>query len=136
MERQRTFVLISPGLAWDADRALDVAAWTGRSGYRIVVLPPPWYYAAPTADANERKRLGRRYVTDLEKFFQQLQRGRVIAFVIAEEDVSGQMGHAWLQRVTEAAHQAQVQLPRSVRVSRNRRLDRERLEQYISDWGD
>ena len=116
--------------------AEEVRAWADRFGYRIVVLPEPGYRSRPDADAAERRRLGRQdrvaLVAALDGVKRELPPGeRVLALLVADDDVSGQAGRAWYERLTGAAARVRIELPRPARLSAEQELDAERLERRI-----
>ncbi len=110
-----------------------IDAWAAESGIQVVVLPEAGYRAHPGADAAERRRLGRRDQRQLHDVFAVLLRGtgpapRIDAFFVTQDEVTGQAGRAWLERVVEAARDARLDLPRAVRLPDTGDLDRELLD--------
>jgi len=119
-------------------RAAEVDDWASATGLRLVALPSRGVQLRPDADAAERRRLGRRDEADLRLVLDRLRRelgpGRSpAALILAEEDVTGQSGRAWLRRLTSAAAATRVQLPRAIRVPLNAGLDTELLQRRILD---
>jgi len=142
----RSVVLVSAELSLEAladsddaarrSRAAEVLDWARRSGFELVALPEPGYRRRPGADPAERRRLGRadrsRLVAELRRLRSRLDAdGRVAALLITDEDVWGQAGRAWAQRLAEAAEQVGIALPRPVRLSLDGGLDETRLEQRV-----
>ncbi|HWL02695.1 MAG TPA: hypothetical protein VNQ52_10040 [Microbacteriaceae bacterium] len=128
---RRGLVLVSPGL-----ELVEVEDWAERFGYRIEHLPEPGYRAHPDADAAQRRRLGRQDAGSLVALLRGVKSelrasARIVALLVADEDVSGQAGRAWLRRLEEAAERVGVALPRPARFTSDGRFDATRLERRI-----
>ena len=121
-----------------ARRAAEVDDWARSTGVRLVALPSRGVQLHPDADAAERRRLGRRDEADLRLVLDRLRRElgpnrSPAALILAEEDVTGQSGRAWLRRLTSAAAATRIQLPRAIRVPLDAGLDTELLQRRILD---
>ncbi|MFT4211696.1 MAG: hypothetical protein QM626_07455 [Microbacterium sp.] len=126
-------VLVGPGLSRDEPRLLRLRGWAHRTGKRLVDLPQPWFYSHPQANANERRRLGRRDQKELLSLFRSLET-RPIAVLVANEDIRGQQGFAWRERLEAAAAAVALQLPRVMALITAEDFDEARLEQRIAHW--
>jgi hypothetical protein len=113
-------LLVSRGVL-DADIDSTIRRWARRSGWDLVVLPEAGYRAHPDADPPERRRLGRADARALLAALREL-RERVGprgpgGFLVTHEELTGQAGRAWHERIIEAARSARVPLPRPTRLS-------------------
>lgn len=111
----------------------DVRRWADGAGIAIVQLPARGLDAAPDADAAARRRLGRRDTAALKSVLAEVRRGEhagrpLVALLIAEDEVAGQTGRAWLRRLGEAATAAGIGLPRAVRLNHADPLDADLLD--------
>lgn len=119
-------------------RAADVGEWAAESDLRLVPLPSRGVHLRPDADAAERRRLGRRDEAELRVVLDRLRRDlgpdrSIAALILAEEELAGQSGRAWLRRLTSAAHATRVVLPRAIRLPLHETLDTELLRRRILD---
>ncbi len=133
-------LLVGPGLdpRLGSRAAAELGVWAEGLDYRIVVLPRPGHRSRPDADSAERRRLARQDSAALEAALSRLHRdvpgsGRLAAFVLSTDDVSGQAGRAWFERVAEAASRIGVVLPRAVRVDAAAAIDADLLERRFAD---
>lgn len=112
-------LLVSAGVVaqhGDAIRLLSTHA-----SLTLVELPDAGYRRRPDADATERRRLGRADSRELLAALGGVRRAAgaeaVAALVLSREEVTGQAGRAWLQRLLEAAPIAGLTLPRATRIA-------------------
>ncbi len=126
-------VLVGPGLSRDEPRLSQLHGWAHRTGKQLVALPRPWFYSHPQANANERRRLGRLDQKALLSLFRALQTPP-LAVLVADEDVRGQQGFAWRERLEAAAAAAALPLPRVTPLTTTEDFHDTRLEQRITHW--
>lgn len=138
----RTLVLVGPLVAASdepiaaGERARELVAWAEGNGFSVRVLPAPAHWAHPEADAAHRRRLARADRAALVKLFHALRSElgpdvTAVPIVIAADEVSGQAGRAWFQRLREAAEAARLPLQRAVRIPLGEPLDIAHLEAFI-----
>jgi len=112
-------LLVSASLAAGDDGT--IGEWAERHRLALVVLPEAGYRSRPDADAAERRRLGRQDSRDLAAALGRVRGsfggGGVAALLLTHEEVTGQAGRAWLQRLAEAARLAELELPRATRLA-------------------
>lgn len=126
----------SPDAAPAAHRlAAEVRAWAEEAGLHLVALPARGLDVRPDADAAERRRLGRRDTAALQSLFARIARelgdGLPAALLVAEDEVSGQTGRAWLRRLSAAADAARLPLPRAIRLAPAAPLDADLLDRRV-----
>lgn len=140
----RTLVLVGPLIAAHDDlsaageRAHELASWAETGGFAVRALPAPGHWAHPEADAAHRRRLARADRAALVKAFEGLRAElgaevSPVPLVIAIDEVSGQAGRAWFERVREAADAARLPLQRAVRIALDEPLDAQHLETFIHE---
>ncbi len=133
----RTVVLVGPLIAASDGAVLDLlASWASSRGFAVHVLPAPGHWAHPEADAAHRRRLARADRAELVRVFDALRSSlgpdaSPVPLVIAADEVAGQAGRAWFQRVREAAETTRLPLQRAVRIPLDEPLDFEHLEAFI-----
>lgn len=112
-------LLVSPAVLTAYGPAIARAA--ANANLTLVELPEAGYLRRPDADATERRRLGRADRRELAAALGGIRRSlgvdAVAMLVLHREEVTGQAGRAWLQRLREAAQLAGLALPRATRIA-------------------
>lgn len=137
-----TPLLIGPLLAASdgsvGARVVELNDWARAQSFDVSVLPAPGHWAHPDADAAHRRRLARADRASLVRVLTDLRHEigedpKPLPIVLASEEVSGQAGRAWFQRLREAADEARIPLQRAARISLDGPIDTAYLDTFVRE---